>query len=135
MKNINELQLKLQNKDNEYRQKLDIKEKELKKLILEINQLKSGRNQNNEILSIQPGEKVMVINFQSDDQTIFNYALPCKNTDLFVRIEEILIQDYPFLKDKHYNFLNKTNIIKRFRTIDENNIKNKDTINILEYSF
>ena len=89
----------------------------------------------NDIFSLKQGERVIAINFKSVDQTISDYALPCKNTDLFVRIEEKLIKQYPELKDKHIYFVNKTDIIKRFKTIDENNIKNGDILMVNDYSF
>ena len=42
----------------------------------------------------------MAINFVSIGiQDIGHYCLPCKNTDLFVRLEEKLNNDFPQLKD------------------------------------
>ena len=63
-------------------------------------------------------------------QDIMNYSLPCKNTDLFVRLEEKLNNDYPQLKDKETYFLVNGNRIKRFKTLDENHIKSNDIINL-----
>ena len=75
----------------------------------------------------------MSINFLSNDQKISNYSIPCKSTDVFVHLEEKLNQDFPELKDKHYYFLNRSNIIKRFKTIEENNIQPNDIIEIHDY--
>ena len=83
------------------------------------------------ITSIRPGEKIMAINFVSmGNQDIVNYCLPCKNTDLFVRLEEKINNDFPQLKDHETYFEVKTRRIKRFKTLDENNIKSNDVINI-----
>ena len=63
-------------------------------------------------------------------QDIGHYSLPCKNTDLFVKLEEKLNNDYPQLKDKETYFLVNGNRIKRFKTLDENHIKSNDIINL-----
>ena len=66
-------------------------------------------------------------------QDIGHYSLPCKNTDLFVRIEEKLNNDYPELKDKETYFLVNGRKIKRFKTLEENQIKSNDLINLFLY--
>ena len=73
----------------------------------------------------------MAINFVSMGiQDIGHYCLPCKNTDLFVRLEEKLNNDFPQLKDHEIYFEVKTKRIKRFKTLDENKIKSNDIVNI-----
>jgi hypothetical protein len=64
------------------------------------------------------------------NQDIQNYAMTCKNTDLFVTLEEKLYNDYPKYKDYDTFFQVNTRKIKRFKTIEENNIKNNDIISI-----
>ena len=78
---------------------------------------------------------MFAVNFVSNGfQGIMNYALPCKNTDLFVRLEEKLNNDYPdLLKDKETYFIVNTRRIKRFKTLDENQIKGGDVINVFLY--
>ena len=67
-------------------------------------------------------------------QDIGHYSLVCKNTDLFVRLEEKLNNDYPeLLKDKETYFIVNTRRIKRFKTLDENQIKGNDIINVFLY--
>ena len=66
-----------------------------------------------------------------DTQEIKNYCLECRNTDLFVRLEEKLCEDFPKLKDYEIYFENKVKRIKRFKTLDENDIKNNDSINLI----
>ena len=86
---------------------------------------------NNYITSLKPGEKIFAINFVSMGfQDISHYCLPCKNTDLFVRLEEKLNNDYPQLKDAETYFLVNGKRIKRFKTLDENHIKSNDIINL-----
>ena len=92
----------------------------------EIEQLKSKLNANS-LDIINPGEKILAINFTSVDNRI-NYFLPCKNVDIFVRIEEKLYDEYPEYKDKETYFLCQGERIKRFKNLEENNIKNSAII-------
>ena len=64
------------------------------------------------------------------NQDIINYSMACKNTDLFARLEEKLYQDFPKFKDYETYFEVKTKRIKRYKTLEENNIKNNDIISI-----
>ena len=64
------------------------------------------------------------------NQDIGHYAVVCKNTDLFVRLEEKLYNEYPQFKNYETYFEVKTKRIKRFKTLDENKIKNGDVINV-----
>ena len=109
-------------------------EKELNKKNEEIQQLLSQNNNNQgkyEITSINPGEKIMCINFVSmSNQDINNYGLVCKNTDLFIRAEERLYEDFPQFKKYETYFEANGKKIKRFQTLSENNIKDKNVINL-----
>ena len=64
------------------------------------------------------------------NQDIQNYAMTCKNTDLFVTLEEKLYNDHPKYKTYDTFFQVNTRKIKRFKTIEENNIKSNDIISI-----
>ena len=109
-------------------------EKELNKKNEEIQQLLSQNNNNQgnyEITSINPGEEIMCINFVSmSNQDINNYGLVCKNTDLFIRAEERLYEDFPQFKKYETYFEANGKRIKRFQTLSENNIKDKNVINL-----
>ena len=95
------------------------------------NNLNNNLINSNYITSLKPGEKILSINFVSMGfQDIGHYSLPCKNTDLFVKLEEKLNNDYPQLKDKETYFLVNGRRIKRFKTLDENKIKSNDIINL-----
>ena len=132
---INNLLLQLQNNDNKYKKILYEKENEIKKLMKEYYKAYSSPIKHNNINFIRSGEKIITIKFYSKKPEIFNYPLPCKNTDLFVHIEERLNKDFPQLGDKHYYLVNGNIKIKRFKTIDENEIKNNDVITIKDLSF
>ena len=60
------------------------------------------------------------------------YPLSCKNTDSFVRLEEKLYDEYPEYKDYDAYFMVNGSKIKRFRSLDENNIKQGDTIMLID---
>ena len=104
---------------------------EINKKNIEIEQYKLDKQSDDYITSIKPGEKIMSINFVSmGRQDIINYSLVCKNTDLFVRLEERLYNDFPQFKNYETYFEVNTKRIKRFKTLEENNIKNKNIINM-----
>ena len=114
----------------------DLKEKN-KSLNKEITNLKSQKKKlsdsygKNGITTIAPGERVIAVNFVSmGSQDIINYCMVCKNTDLFVKLEEKLYNDYPQFKDYETYFMVKARKILRFKTIDENKIDNNDMISI-----
>ena len=79
------------------------------------------------------GEKIYAINFTSIDQKIGHYAIACKNTDIFARLEEKLYEDYPEYKDKETYFIKNGDKIKRFKSLDENNIKKNDVLMLYTY--
>jgi len=123
------------NNIQDLKNKIKLLEKELNKKNEEIQQLLSQNNNNNQgkykITSINPGEEIMCINFVSmGNQDINNYGLVCKNTDLFVRTEERLYEDFPQFKKYETYFEVNGKRIKRFQTLSENNIKDKNVINL-----
>ena len=99
----------------------------------EINKLKSKLKENS-LENCQPGEKILAIGFTSCDQKINNYIIACKDSELFVRIEEKLYDEYSEYKEKETYFMAAGNKIKRFKTLKENNIKTGSIImlNIIE---
>ena len=63
-------------------------------------------------------------------QDIANYSMACKNTDLFVRLEERLYNDFPKYRNfDNYFMINKRRIL-RFKTLEENNIKHNNIISL-----
>ena len=91
-----------------------------------------GFNPNNNIVTtLFPGERAMSVLFMTmGNQDIHNYAMTCKNTDLFVQLEEKLYNDYPDYKNYDTYFQVNTRRIKRFKTIEENNIQSNDIITL-----
>ena len=122
------------NNIQDLKNKIKSLEKELNKKNEEIQQLLSKNNNNQgkyKITSINPGEEIMCINFVSmSNQDINNYGLVCKNTDLFIRAEERLYEDFPQFKKYETYFEANGKRIKRFQTLSENNIKDKNVINL-----
>ena len=118
----------------EFKDKIKLLENELNKKNNEIQQLLIKNNNtrdNYEITSIKPGEKIMAINFVSmGNNDIGHYNLMCKNIDLFIRLEERLYKDFPQFKEYETYFEVNGKRIKRFKTIEQNNIKTNDVINI-----
>ena len=61
---------------------------------------------------------------------IGHYNLICINRDLFVRLEERLYNKFPQFKNYETYFEVNGKRIKRFKTLEQNNINNNDIINI-----
>ena len=107
------------NKIQEYKNKIKSLENDLIQKNNEIQQLLSQNN------NIQGKYKIT-----SGNQEIGHYGLVCKNTDLFIREEKRLYEDFPNFKKYETYFEVNGKRIKRFQTLSENNIKDKDIINI-----
>ena len=120
--------IKLKSNMNQLENELDRKNNTIQDYILEINSLKENKNQ---ITSIKPGEKIFPVLFITQgNHDIFNYAMTCKNTELFVRLEERLYDDFPQFKKVETIFMVDARRILRFQTLDENNIKRNDIISL-----
>ena len=103
------------------------KNNEIQQLLIKNNNTKDKYK----ITSINPGEEIMALNFVSmGNNDIGHYNLMCKNIDLFVRLEERLYEDFPQFKEFETYFEVNGKRIKRFKTIEQNNIKTNDIINI-----
>jgi len=118
---INNLKIQIQNKDNN----IQLLNNQLSNKINELNNIKNKINNNYDDLVniINPGEKAISALFISSDSKI-TYAITCKNTTPFVRIEEKLYEEYPEYKETNNYFLHNGSVIKRFKTVEENHIKN-----------
>ena len=120
----------------QYQEKNKLLQEELNRTKSEIQNLMAGNFQNKSeeyylVPTLKPGEKIIAINFVSMGiQDIGNFNLICKNTDLFIRLEERLYNEFPRFKNYDTFFEVKGKRIKRFKTIKENKIENNDIINI-----
>ena len=70
---------------------------------------------------------MLIIQIKSVDQKV-DMACACKKTDIFARIEEKLYNEYPEFKDLNTYYTVGGRMVKRFRNMQENNIKNNDKI-------
>ena len=127
-KTVNKLKDEL-NKINGYRQKLenDLAQKDIEKQKL----LSQKNNGYFDINSLQQNDRIISVNFVSmGSYDIGHYSLICKTRDLFVNLEERLYNDFPNFKNYETYFEINGKRIKRFQTLEQNNIKNNDVINI-----
>ena len=99
-----------------------MKEKEIKEL-----KNKIENNSNN-------FDNLMTVIFYSTDQKI-HYSLICKKTDTFINLEKQLFEAYPECQDSEYFFMVNGQKIKRFKTLEENKIKNSQVITLTQYGF
>ena len=94
-----------------------------------ISQLNEEINKNLKIMNemnLQKKKDYKVI-FMSTDQAIYS-SIFFKNPDIFSKLEEELYIEYPNLKNQNISFFIKENEINRTATIEENGIKDGDTI-------
>ena len=129
-KTINKLNIEL-DKIKELKQKLENdltqKDKEIQKLLSQIKNKKDYYD----ISSLKPDDKIIGVNFVSmGSNDIGHYNLVGKSRDLFVRLEERLYEDFPQFKNYETYFEVNGKRIKRFQTLEQNNIKTNDIINI-----
>ena len=64
------------------------------------------------------------------NQDIYNYTMPCKTSDLFVRLEERLYQDFPKYRNFEASFMVSARMISKYKSLEENQIKNNDIISL-----
>ena len=64
-----------------------------------------------------------------------NYAMTVKNTDIFYSLEEKLFNDFPQLKDLKLIYMVNVRNISCSKTLEENNIKHNDIINVFINDF
>ena len=123
LKEINELKNK-SNSNDEFSlyKKLYEKEEEIKKLNLKL------KNYPSELLE---GEKIMSVIFLIALKN--NYSIICKNTDLFINVESKLYEKFPDLKLNENFFLVGGNKINKYKSLDENKIKDNDLITLVTF--
>ena len=119
----------LQEKNKEIEKLLEEKNKEINDYIFK---LSNNSNNNEQLVSFKTGDKVFVVLFMTQgNQDISNYAMACKTSDLFVRLEERLYHDFPKYRNFETFFMVNARRIFRFKTLEENKIKNNDIISLL----
>ena len=93
-----------------------------------INDLKN-QLKNKEIKTVNYDD-ILSIHFISLDQNI-NFAIKCLATDIFAEVEEKLYQKYGEYRETNNNFTANGRIILRFKNINDNHIKDGDTIQLI----
>ena len=125
---LNNIINNLKNNITNYEKKIKLLENEIKNYKSDINSL---NNSTNSIKYLKPGERILTVNFVSMGfQEIGHYSLACKNTDRFIKLEEKLNDDFKQLNNYETYFMVNGQRIKRFKTLDENNIKSNDIVSI-----
>ena len=124
--NLNDKINKLNDTIKNLEKELNNKNIELQNYILQNKDLHE-----NMITSMKKGEKIISVLFMSmGNQDIMNYSMPCKNTDLFIKLEENLYKDFPKYKNYETYFEVNGKRIKRFKTVEQNKIKGNSIINM-----
>jgi len=138
---IKELELKLKEKDSiikEEKEKNNILNKKIEELENKSNknyEIKNTLDLENEIklfrkyCNFNENDKLISIKFISGDQDV-NFSIIAKNNDKFSFFENKLYEKYPKYTDSENYFLVNGNIIKRHKSLEENNIKNNDIITL-----
>ena len=118
-------------KQNDYISQINNLKIQLKEKDKEINDLKNKLSNGN-IKQYVDFNDIMVVNFISGDGKIIE-GIKCLPTDTFAEVEEKLYKIYDEYRETN-NFLAKGNIIKRFKKMSENNIKNGDKIQLQNFN-
>ena len=118
---------KLVEKNKELEKLLEEKNKEINDYFFKL----SNSNNNEQLISFKPGDKIIAVLFMTQgNQDIYNYTMPCKTSDLFVRLEERLYHDFPKYRNFETFFMVHARRIFRFKSLEENQIKNNDIISL-----
>lgn len=72
-------------------------------------------------------QNLISINFISQDESIF-YSIICKNTEKFLKIEELLYDAFPELDEIELEFFINGAKIRRNKTLLDNKIKDNSII-------
>ena len=91
---------------------------------------KSDLDNNNVNEKSESGKIISVLFMTQGNQDIINYSMVCRTTDLFSSLEERLYQDFPNYRNVEKIFMVNANRISIDKTLEENNIKHNDIINI-----
>ena len=118
---------KLTEKNEELEKLLEEKNKEINDYIFKL----SNSSNNEQLISVKTGDIIIAVLFMTQgSQDIFNYTMACKTSDLFVRLEERLYHDFPKYRNYETFFMVNTRRIFRFKTLEENKIKNNAIISL-----
>ena len=114
------------NKINDLKNEIMLKEKEIKNL-------KNQLNNNNCNKTVNYND-IIVVQFTSTDQKIINRGIKCLKTDTFAQVEEKLYQIYEEFRETNNTFMANAREVLRFKTMNDNNIKDGDTIQLMVFN-
>ena len=78
-------------------------------------------------------EELISLIFNSCDQTIKNFNLVAKNSDIFTTLEKKIYDKFPIFKENENYFLANGEKLNRNKTLKENKIKNNDVITLYQF--
>ena len=81
--------------------------------------------------TLEEGEELMTIMFISSNQRLY-YSVICKSTDEFHKIEGGLYKKFPEFAENENFFLVKGKKVNKFKTLEQNGIKDNDVIILME---
>ena len=115
------------NEIKKLKDELLLKENQINNLKLE---LQNEKNKNdNKTININD---ILAVTFISTDQKINKYPISCFKTDRFAEIEEKLYQEFDEFRETNNTFIVNGTTVLRFKKMSENNIKNGDTIQLIQ---
>ena len=126
---LNKLKIELNNQMKKYNDLLKENQKK-DKLIENLHKLlyQTKKKLSRFPFELKEGEKLMTLNFCSLDESLNNYSIICKNTDIFNTIEKKIYYDYKEFYNTNNYFTHKGHKIDRLKSLDENKIRNNDVI-------
>ena len=126
LNNINIVNNNNQSLIQDLKNKIKIKEQELLSLKNELNIKKEELNKLKPNNMIDRGQIFSIIFMSVSHDKIF--PVSCSNNDTIVKFEELFYNEYPEYKEHNTYLTVNGNPVKRFKTIEENGIKQGNAI-------
>ena len=126
LQNANQNVINLQQQLFNYNNQVNNLKNLLKDKERELNDLKINKSKDGYVNY----KNIMVVHFNSGDGKI-DHGIKCLPTETFAEVEEKLYKIYDEYREEYNNtFLANGIVVKRFKTMSENNIKNGDKIQL-----
>ena len=93
----------------------------------ELNNLKLRINNNNPASNINLDAQIIAVNFITQSRDI-NRPMACRKTDIISTLEQKLYNEYPQYRDKKTFLTANGKPVQRFKSVDENKIKDGNSI-------
>ena len=115
------------NEIKKLKDEINQKENQINKLKIELQKEKNKTNK-----KMIDYNDIIAINFISTDKKINKFPISCVKTDRFAEIEEKLYQEFEEFRETNNTFIVNGTTVLRFKKMSENNIKNGDTIQLIQ---